>query len=74
MYSTYLGGRLHDTGYGIAVDEGGHAYVIGTTESVDFPTTAAAFQTAKAGDFSDAFVVKIGDDRDDDEHDKNDKD
>src|ERR1022692_2539691 len=37
VYSTYLGGNGIDAGYGIAVDSTGYAYVIGFTESADFP-------------------------------------
>ncbi|HXN21356.1 MAG TPA: SBBP repeat-containing protein [Candidatus Dormibacteraeota bacterium] len=42
-YSTYLGGTLGDFGNGIAVDTTGNAFVVGTTKSIDFPTTANAF-------------------------------
>jgi hypothetical protein len=56
VYSTYLGGRGGDIGYGIAVDSAGHAYVTGETYSPDFPTTLGAFQTAHGGGVSgDAF-------------------
>src|SRR5437763_1120453 len=37
VYSTYLGGRDADGGYGIAVDKAGNAYVTGDTQSVDLP-------------------------------------
>ena len=54
-YSTYLGGSGDDWGSvfnnlrAIAVDPRGNAYVIGTTASTDFPTTADAYQTEFAG-------------------------
>src|SRR6185437_5170709 len=44
-YSTYLDGTFQSEGNGIAVDSGFHAYVTGSTESADFPTTPGAFQT-----------------------------
>jgi hypothetical protein len=37
-YSTYLGGREHDDGFGVAVDARGRAHVTGSTQSSDFPT------------------------------------
>ena len=40
-YSTYLGGNGNETGYGIAVDGAGNAYVTGFTASTNFPTTRA---------------------------------
>ena len=43
-YGTYLNGSLESFGSGIAVDSTFHAYVTGSTESSDFPTTAGAFQ------------------------------
>jgi hypothetical protein len=38
VYSTYLGGRNDDQGFGIAADASGNAYVVGSTSSTDFPT------------------------------------
>jgi hypothetical protein len=61
VFSTYLGGGTEvgsDIGFGIAVDGAGRAYVMGRTESPDFPTTAGALQMAPAGR-SDAFVTKL---------------
>lgn len=43
-YSTYLDGTFESIGRGIAVDSTFHAYVTGSTESADFPTTPGAFQ------------------------------
>jgi hypothetical protein len=37
-YSTYFGGGGRDWGFGIAVDGSGSTYVVGDTESTDFPT------------------------------------
>jgi len=59
VYSTYLGGRGDDEGWGLTVDLAGNAYVTGRTESFDFPTVNA-FQPTFGGGFDDAFVAKIG--------------
>jgi hypothetical protein len=61
VYSTYLGGGDIDRGFGIAVDAAGNAYVTGGTTSIDFPTTAGAFQSTFGGGFGDGFVAKITD-------------
>jgi hypothetical protein len=58
IYSTYLGGNNDDFGNGVALDSSNNAYVVGTTQSNDFPFTAGAFQTANAGS-NDAFVTKF---------------
>ena len=52
LYSTYLGGKFEDVGYGIAVDAFGDAYVTGTTESPDFPvpSTIPSFNPLCGGD------------------------
>jgi Beta-propeller repeat len=62
VYSTYLGGNGDDQGYGIAVDASGDAYVTGSTQSADFPTTPGAFQTTFSGTGQyaiNAFVTKL---------------
>ena len=38
VYSTYLGGSDQDFGDGIAIDNGGSAYITGYTLSTNFPT------------------------------------
>lgn len=62
VYSTYLGGgqilnATEDWGEAIAVDSAGSAYVTGYTYSPDFPVTAGAYDTNRAG--LDAFITKF---------------
>ncbi|HEX8688586.1 MAG TPA: SBBP repeat-containing protein, partial [Pyrinomonadaceae bacterium] len=57
IYSTYLGGNANDSGFGVAADSSGNAYIVGETESTNFPT-ASPFQAANAGG-RDAFVAKV---------------
>jgi hypothetical protein len=57
VYSTYLGGSGGERGSGIATDSAGNAYVIGTTQSTDFPTKNP-IQPTNGGDV-DAFVTEI---------------
>jgi hypothetical protein len=60
VYSTYLGGHHYNSSAaGIAVDGAGDAYVIGSTDSRDFPTTTGALSTTFAGGDTNAFVSKL---------------
>jgi len=62
VYSTYLGGSGSDTGFGIAVDAAGAAYVSGTTQSGDFTANCMAPCTvldSTLGGPEDAFVTKL---------------
>jgi hypothetical protein len=56
-YATYLGGTGTDSGSAIAVDSSGNAYVVGSTQSTDFPTQNP-LQTANKGN-GDAFVTEL---------------
>jgi hypothetical protein len=56
VYSTFAGGGSDDFGYGIAVDPAGDAYVVGTTNSSDFPTSNGAYQRGYGGS-GDIFVL-----------------
>lgn len=67
IYSTYLGGTDEDRANGIEVDATGAAYVVGGTNSADFPTTPDAYDTtlSDTGQVyvpSDVFVTKIAPD------------
>jgi|GEM_PF-1082695 len=57
-YATFLGDSGWDEGRGIAADASGNAYVIGYTESDNFPATGGAFKDTLDGP-SDAFVAKL---------------
>jgi len=61
LYSTYLGGSssFGDLATGVALDALGNPYVVGTTESVDFPTTTGAFQTTITPNPQTGFVAKF---------------
>ncbi len=60
-YSTYLGGGESDFAYGLALDNNGHAYVVGNTDSINFP--GSSIGNSPLG-HTDLFVVKIEDDGD----------
>ncbi|MGH9432920.1 MAG: choice-of-anchor D domain-containing protein, partial [Terriglobia bacterium] len=63
VYSTYLGGNGDDTGFGLAVDGSGDAFVTGEATSTTFPTTPGAYQPncgGPTGACQDAFVSEIG--------------
>jgi hypothetical protein len=69
VYSTYLGGGgnstnpIGDTGYAIAVDASGLAYVTGQTTSdtsvAAFPTTSGAYQSTLASQSGNGFLSVI---------------
>jgi hypothetical protein len=59
VYGTYLGGSNDETGWGIAVDGAGSAYVVGHTFSPNFPTTADALKRRNRNGVRDGFVTKF---------------
>jgi len=46
IYSTYLGGSNFDQGIAVRLDSQGRAYILGQSNSSDFPTTPGAFGPA----------------------------
>jgi hypothetical protein len=68
VYSTYLGGTatnnpgqtgFGDFGAGIALDQNFNAYVIGSTESADFPVTSGAYQAVPKNTDQTVFVARL---------------
>lgn len=71
VYAAYVGGTIPGTNLpppfdnlpianesnGIAIDALGNAYVVGTTATVDFPTTANAFEQGPNGSAAPCIVV-----------------
>lgn len=58
-YSTYLGGTCGcEESRGIAVDGSGAAYIVGSVDSSNFPTSEGSLQPSNAGS-TDAFVAKV---------------
>ncbi len=57
-YGTFFGGTGYDRPAAVAEDGSGYVYLAGTTSSVDFPTTAAAFDIIHDG-FNDGFAAKL---------------
>ncbi|MCZ6816257.1 MAG: SBBP repeat-containing protein, partial [Planctomycetota bacterium] len=55
--ATFLGGSGRDEANDIVVDRNGVVYVIGTTNSPNFPITEGAFQRSFGGGDADAFVT-----------------
>ena len=58
IYSTLIGGSGNDEAHALAIDSVGEVYAAGSTDSPNFPTTAGAYRTSRAG-VLDAFVVKL---------------
>jgi hypothetical protein len=56
VYSTYLGGKLSDVAYAIALDSTGSVYIGGQTTSTDFPATG--YQKTSRGR-NEGFLAKI---------------
>jgi len=58
IYSTYVGGSEWDLANGLAMDADGDAYLVGATDSTDYPTTAGAYQETHGGRV-DVFITKL---------------
>ncbi len=58
VYSTYIGGSGFDFAYGLALRSNGWAYIVGWTDSPDYPTTTNCYQNSYGG-FEDGFFTVI---------------
>ncbi|NJO00015.1 MAG: hypothetical protein HC875_40840, partial [Anaerolineales bacterium] len=58
LYSTYLGGSGDDTVSDIKVDGSGNLYLLGNTPSVNFPTTAGAYDRLLNSSYA-TFLTKL---------------
>ncbi|MDH3784048.1 MAG: hypothetical protein OEV00_01830, partial [Acidobacteriota bacterium] len=67
IYSRVIGGTGNDAINGVALDAASNTWVVGTTDSPDFPVDATAFQTELAGG-SDFFVARLSADGSEEEH------
>lgn len=63
LYSTYLGGSTSTTVNQVVVDASGNAYLTGTTQDINFPTTPGAYRTTtptkSAAGSTSAFISKL---------------
>ncbi len=61
IFSTYIGGAGSEIGNDIVIDDNDYSYIVGATNSNNFPVTKKAFQKARKDTnlFTDAFLVKL---------------
>jgi hypothetical protein len=58
IYSTYLGGNVSDLGQTCLLSDTDEILLLGTTQSLDFPSTNGSFQTQNNGG-GDLFITKF---------------
>jgi len=59
IYSTYLGGSTSgDQVWDLTIDSDGHAYVVGMSSGIGFPTTLGAYDTVSTDGY-EGFVTKL---------------
>ena len=61
LWATYYGGNDSDEGNSICTDNLNNVYIIGETQSTDFPTLSltGAYNQATLGDTLDVFILKF---------------
>ena len=63
VFSTFIGGSAGDSSQRLDIDSSGNVYLVGYTESDDFPVSAGAIDTDFAegdGTVGDGYVCKLG--------------
>ena len=58
LYSTLLGGNAADLGIGIVIDDQKNVYIVGNTNSPNFPIISGSYDTA-LNNYDDIFVCKL---------------
>ncbi|NHJ32827.1 MAG: hypothetical protein FK732_08185, partial [Asgard group archaeon] len=59
IYSTYIGGSSTDFANDIVLDEDGNTYIVGSSSSLDFPTSVTAYNDTFGGVYEDIIVSKL---------------
>lgn len=59
VFSTFIGGTDHDSGSDIARDAAGNIYIVGWTDSNNYPTAGNPYQANGGGRNIDVFVTKL---------------
>jgi gliding motility-associated-like protein len=59
VWSSYLGGELHDAAYSLSLDSNDDIYITGGTESLLFPYTSTVLDTVYSGGRADGFITHI---------------
>ena len=59
LYSTYFGGTSYETLHDVEITPDGGICAVGTTNSIDIPTTENAYNRTKNGEMSDTIILKL---------------
>ena len=59
QWSTFIGGKDNDAGYGMVIGKDNKVYTTGGTRSSDFPVSKTAIDTTYGGGWCDGYITKI---------------
>ena len=59
IYGTYFGGSNSDEAFAIAADSAGNVFIVGQTQSTDFPVSSPTFQKALGTGGQSAFLAEL---------------